>query len=363
MGAARLRGERSRPLRPPVLAGLLRAHALRCGDAQRGRRGRVLSDARPVPSPQRLDEGGDGHLRRAGQRLSATRPPRARPRGSACRLRRRARGPSGVDRGGREGPAAAALGQPGHVGHVRPGSAQLRERDRDRARDRDPLRRAGDLRQSVGRLRHVLLRDLPAQLQGGGGQGPARPEPRRSGAARPHPLAAPAAARALGRVGRGHPQRPSRCALHPQRSARPRQRRARATAGRGPPGAPRADRTVGFRPLGQAVPRGDGWKAAGRPLQRRGRGGLPLEGLRAVGPGDPPLGPRRHRQRLPALVHEVLGCALRPPMAGHRRGPVRLAPQERALPPQRSAAGPGRGRLLRADPRLLWQGRRRSTGR
>ena len=297
MGTARLRRERSRPLRPAVLAGLLRAHPLRRGDAQRRRRGRVLSDPRPLPSRERLDEGGDGPVRRAGRRVPAAGARGACARRPACRVRRRARRPSGMDRGGRQGAAAPALGQSRDVGDVRAGPAQLRAHDRDRARDRRPIRRAGDLRQPLGRQRAVLLRDLPAQLQGGHGQGPARHEPRRPRAAGLRPLAAAAAPRALGRVGRGHPRGAPRCALHSERPARPRQRRPRRLPGRRSPGAARADATLGLRALGQAVPRRDGPKAAGGPLQRRGRGAVPVEGLGAGGPGGPPLGPRRHRQR------------------------------------------------------------------
>jgi hypothetical protein len=56
-------------------------------------------------------------------------------------------------------------------------------------------------------------------------------------------------------------------------------------------------------------------------------------------PGNPALGARRHRQRTAALVHEILGHALRPALASGGGGALRLALPQRALPAATSAAG------------------------
>ena len=92
-----------------------------------------------------------------------------------------------------------------------------------------------------------------------------------------------------------------------------------------------------------------GPKPVGRPLQRRRRGALPLEGLGSGRRGDPALGRRPGRERHAALVHEVRGRAARPALAEAGRGGLRLVPRRRALPAQRAPARARRARLLAAE--------------
>ena len=70
---------------------------------------------------------------------------------------------------------------------------------------------------------------------------------------------------------------------------------------------------------------GDGPPADRRHLQRRPRGAVSLEGLGAERAGDPAVGRRRHRQRHAAVGHEVLRRALRPPLAADGRAHLPVA--------------------------------------
>ncbi len=69
------------------------------------------------------------------------------------------------------------------------------------------------------------------------------------------------------------------------------------------------------------------------------------------------VGGRGDGQRHAAVGDEVLGRALRPPLAAGRRADLSVALRQRTLPAQRSAAGARRGALLRTD-RDLSPGRR-----
>ena len=144
--------------------------------------------------------------------------------------------------------------------------------------------------------------------------------------------------------------RQSRGAADPERSARPQDReRARGDPVHRLPGPPRRHAAVGQRPARQGIPRGDGPAAGRRHLQRRSRGGVSLEGFGAERAGDAAVGRRGHRQRHAAVVHEVLGHALRSPLAAGGRADLRLARAARALPAQRAAARARRAAALGAD--------------
>ena len=192
------------------------------------------------------------------QRLPPDGHDRRRARGPARGLPGRRRRAPRVDRGGRQGRAAAALGQPRAVGDLRARPLQLRIHAGDPPRDRHALRRAGRVREPLGRPRHVSLRELPPPVPAVIGNGPARRERRRPGPPAVHPVEAEAADRALGRVGRGGPGGAARRALHPQRPAGDGERAARALPGHRQPGPARPHAAVGVRALGQAVPGGDG---------------------------------------------------------------------------------------------------------
>ncbi len=73
-------------------------------------------------------------------------------------------GAPGLDRGGGRWAEAAALGLAGDVGHLRAGPVQLRVHDRGDEGDHVALPGGRHLHQPLGRLGHVLLRALPAQL-------------------------------------------------------------------------------------------------------------------------------------------------------------------------------------------------------
>ncbi len=165
-----------------------------------------------------------------------------------------------------------------------------------------------------------------------------------------------AALRPVAALGLRGPQDQPRLLRHPQHRRRRHQparheddRRARADAGRRSPGPPRAHGALGHRHERQGVPGRHGLEARGRHLQRRGRGGLPLEGLRAERRRDPPLGRGSRRQRHAALVHEVRGHPARSTLAPSRRGDLHVVPRGRAIPAQRAAARPGGARLFPAD--------------
>ena len=169
-------------------------------------------------------------------------------------------------------------------------------------------------------------------------------------------LAAGAALRAVAALGLGGAQDQPRLLRHSQHRRRrhepPRHeahRRARADDGGRPPGAPRSHGAVGHRDERQGVPRDARAQARRRPLQRRGRGALSLEGLRAERRRDPPLGRRPRGQRHAPLVLEVRGRPPRSALAEAGRGDLHLVPRRRALPAQRAAARPRGARLLAAD--------------
>ena len=95
-------------------------------------------------------------------------------------------------------------------------------------------------------------------------------------------------------------------------------RRARAHPVRRSPGAARPHAAVVERPAGEGIPLGDGTTARGRHLQRRPRGAVALEGLRAERSRGPHLGGGRHRGGHAPVVHEVLGRAARHALARAR---------------------------------------------
>ena len=106
-----------------------RAHPRRRGLPERRRLRGLLPDTGSVPPPQRV-AGRPRRVRRARRRLrraghgawwrGPTRTPPTTTSGGA----------PGLDRGGRRRAAAASLGLPGDVGHVRAGPVQLRVHDR-----------------------------------------------------------------------------------------------------------------------------------------------------------------------------------------------------------------------------------------
>ena len=228
-----------------------------------------------------------------------------------------------VDADGRPAPP---LGLAGDVGHLRPGPLQLRVHDRGEAGDHGPLPGGRHLHQPLGRVRHVLLRALPGRLpRRHRPRPPAHDGPAGPGAARLPAVAGGAALRPVAPLGLGGPQDQPRLLRHPQHRRRRHQparheddRRAGADAGRRPPGAPRPHGALGHRHEREGVPRRHGPQARGRPLQRRRRGGVPLEGLRAERRRDPPLGRGPRRQRHAALVHEVRRHPARPALARSR---------------------------------------------
>ena len=161
----------------------------------------------------------------------------------------------GLDRRGRRRQTAPALGVAGDVGHVRARPLQLRVHDRGEEGDHVALSRGRHFHQSLGRLRHVLLRALPEEFQrrvrlrAAAHQQPARP-----GAPRLHSLAAATALRSLAALGSRSAQDQSRLVRHSQHRRRRDQfarheknRRTRAHAHGRPPGAPRPDAAVGQR--------------------------------------------------------------------------------------------------------------------
>ena len=272
---------------------------------------------------------------------------------------------------GEDGRAPPPLGLAGDVGHLRPGPLQLRVHDRGAAGDHGPLPGGRHLRQPLGRVRHVLLRALPGRLpRRHRSRPPAGRRPAGCRAARVSAVAGGAAPRPVAPLGLGSAPGQPRLLSHSQHRRRRHQppghgedRRAGADAGGRSSGAPRAHGALGHRHEREGVPGRDGRQARGRPLQRRGRGGLPVEGLRAECGRDPPLDRGPRRQRHAALVHEVLGHPARPALAPSRRGDLHLVPRSRAVPAQRAPAGPGGARVLAADRVVLRRRPRPRAGR
>ncbi len=129
---------------------------------------------------------------------------------------------------------------------------------------------------------------------------------------------------------------------------------------RRPPGTPRRHAALGERQERERISLDHGPQADRRHLQRRRRGAVPLEGLRAVRGRDPRLGGRRHRAGTAAVVHEVQREALRQALDAGGGVDLQLALEEREVPAQRRAAGARRHGVLTADRALL---RRRARAR
>ena len=122
-------------------------------------------------------------------------------------------------------------------------------------------------------------------------------------------------------------------------------------------GAPSA---VGSRPSRERVSIGHGPPADWRHLQRRARGALSLEGLRAERARSPAVGRRGHGERHAPVGDEVLRRPLRSTLAAHGRAHLPVARPPRALPAQRGAARARRDAVLRTDGLVP---RRRGAGR
>ena len=267
-----------------------RAHALGRRLPERRRLRRLLPDAGSLPSPQRLARRA-GRLRRARRRLPQARDGRRRAHRPARDLRRRAGRASRLDRGRRRRAAAPALGLARDVGDLRPRPLQLRVHDRGDAGDRLALPGGRHLHQPLDGLRHVLLpalrRRTSARRPARSCRGSRRPKPR---PAQPDYLLwrQQRALRAVAALGRRGAQDQPRRLRHPQH------RRRRHEPARHEEIGERAAMMVADRQArsGLQPPWAIGMNAKeyratlGRkpvvgPLQRRRRGGLPLEGLGA----------------------------------------------------------------------------------
>ena len=295
-------------------------------------------------------------VRHARRGLPRARHARRRAHRSACRrvttCRRRIRTGSAVTSDRR---AAAALGQPGPVGDVRARSLQLRVHGPGPSRDRHRCTRSTASSRTGGRRKAATATASTVRRTSRTATGrdlPRTTDRARSAAPAVSRVAQGAADRALEAVGRDRPRGQSRRALHPQRSAGPEDgRRAGGDSVHRQPGAARRDAAVGQRPARQGIPLGDGPSADRRHLQRRPRGAVSLEGLRAERAGDPALGRRGHGQRHASLGDEVLRRAVRPALAAGRRAHLRVALRARALPAQRGAARACRACCTRNRPR------------
>ena len=198
--------------------------------------------SRWLGTPSRLLPPGSG-------RLPEARHGRGGPNRPARDLRRCVPRPSGLDRRGCRGAQAPALGDAGHVGDLRAGALQFRVHDRGDEGDRGRFSGGGRrLQQSVGRLRHVLLRALRQEFPGLLRHEPsAHQQSARSRAAELYRLARGAALRTVAIVGQRDPQNQSRGTVYRQlrrcerRSRHARGRRTCAYAVRGPPGPERRD--------------------------------------------------------------------------------------------------------------------------
>ena len=132
---------------------------------QRGRLRRFLSHRGSLSPSQRVARR-PRCFRRTHCGLPQARHVRARPHRSACDLRRREDRASGLDRGRCAGQSAPPLGLAGDVGDLRAWAVQFRLHDGRAQRDHVALSRRWHLHEPLGRLRRLLLRALPRQLQG-----------------------------------------------------------------------------------------------------------------------------------------------------------------------------------------------------
>ncbi len=140
------------------------------------------------------------------------------------------------------------------VGHLRAGSVQLRIHDRGHTRDRLAVPGGRHLQQSLGGLRHVLLRALPGEFQGGHRPRPAaHQQPAGPARAAPTSSGGSSACSSCGGCGTGKSARSTPTARYIpnagggalSRSRHEDHRRAGADPLRRPPGAQRPHRRPG----------------------------------------------------------------------------------------------------------------------
>ena len=319
--------------------------------------------ADPAPPSQRVARS-VGSVRHARLRLSRARHARRRAHGSARGAGRRAGGASGLDCRDEDRRAAAALGQPRSVGHVRARPLQLRVHgSRSTARSSTMYKvdgifanrwapQGGDCFcvHCVQNYKDATGAELPRTTDA---RDPLRRQYLEWRKARLTELWKQwdATVRAVNPEARFIPNGPPDLKTAGELAAI-QFTDNQARRGLTPPWT-NGRRAKEYRCR-------DGPEADRRDLQRRPRRTVSLEGFGAERAGDPALGGGGHGQRHAPLGHEVLRRPLRSPLAAGRRADLSVALRPRALPAQRSAAGARGGAALRADRDLS---RRRRPGR
>ena len=303
------------PLRSAVLARLLpRLHA---DAATLSAGGIVAYYPTEVPLHHRSAWLGDERsVRHAGRRLPRAGHARRRAHRSARGARRGARGASRLDRRRRATASRAGTGRiPSCGSPARSVPTTSSSWTRSIARSSRSTRSTASS-PTAGRRRAATATACTARRTSRTRPGCDLPRTtdRRDPARRAlRRVAQGAADRALEALGRDRACGQPRRALHPQRPAGSEdRRRARGDPVRRQPGAPRPDAAVDERPAREGIPLRDGPTADRRHLQRRPRGAVSLEGLRAERARDPALGRRGHRERHAPVGHEVLRRAVRP---------------------------------------------------